>query len=64
MPTTTGLDLKVERVRAKLTVNELVAAMGISRTTFWTIEKAGEVPPATVEKYRDAIARLTAQKAA
>ena len=64
MEHTTGLDLKVERVRAKLSLNEVVAEMGVSRTTVWTIEKAPEVKPETAQAYRDAIARLSEKAAA
>lgn len=58
MAHTTGLKLKVERVQAGLSVNALTREMGISRTTFWTIEKSPIVRPETARAYRDAIARL------
>ena len=63
MAHTTGLKLKVERVQAGLSVNALTREMGISRTTFWTIERATVVKPETARAYRDAIARLTSEAA-
>ena len=60
---TTGRELRTLRTLSGVTVNALVEAMGVSRTTVWTIERQSIVKPETAAKYRDAIARLM-QKAA
>jgi hypothetical protein len=51
------------RTLSGVTVNALVEAMQVSRTTIWTIERQPIVKPEQAAKYRDAIARLM-QKAA
>lgn len=56
---TTGAELRTERTLAGLSVQAVAEAMGVSRTTFWTIERAGFVKPQTAQAYRDAVARLT-----
>lgn len=54
MPTT-GLDLRVKRVRARVALGELVKAIGFSRTTVWGIEKALVVSPEHVKRYLAAL---------
>ena len=62
--TTTGRELRTLRALSGVTVNALYKAMGVSRTTVWTIERQPVVKPETAAKYRDAIARLMQQQAA
>jgi hypothetical protein len=54
MPTS-GLDLRVKRVRARVSLKALVAASGRSRTTVWQMEKAAVVDPADVKLYLTAL---------
>lgn len=54
MPTS-GLDLRVKRVRARVALNDLVKAIGLSRTTVWGIEKAAVVEPERVAAYLKAL---------
>jgi transcriptional regulator with XRE-family HTH domain len=61
---TTGRELRTLRALSGVTVNALVEAMGVSRTTVWTIERQPVVKPETAAKYRDAIARLMTRAAA
>lgn len=61
---TTGRELRTLRTLSGVTVNALYKAMGVSRTTVWTIERQPIVKPETAAKYRDAIARLMQQAAA
>ena len=56
--TTTGRELRTLRTLSGVTVNDLVKAIGLSRTTVWSIERQAVVKPETAAKYRDAIARL------
>lgn len=58
MPTTAGIDLKVERVRANVTVTALAAQMGLSRQSVHGLERAGKVPPERAEQYRSALTVL------
>lgn len=58
MPTTAGIDLKVERVRANVTVTDLAARMGTSRQTLWGIERSAAVAPERVRQYREALASI------
>lgn len=60
---TTGRELRTLRALSGVTVNALVAEMGVSRTTVWTIERQPIVLPEKAAAYREAIARLM-QKAA
>jgi hypothetical protein len=57
MPTS-GIDLKVERVRANLTVVAVSAQMGLSRQAVWGIERAARVSPERVRQYREALLAL------
>lgn len=59
MTPTTGHQLRVERVAARITVNAIYKAMKVSRTTVWSIERQAIVREDQVALYRDAIARLT-----
>lgn len=52
---TTGNDLKVERVKAKVKMKDLAARMRISRQTLWGIERAGDVDKDQAKVYRDAL---------
>lgn len=58
MTPTTGHQLRVERVAARISVNAITAAMGVSRTTVWSIERQAIVREDQAAAYRDAIARL------
>lgn len=53
--TTSGTDLKVERVRANVTIIDLAARMGLSRQTLWGLERAARVAPERVTQYREAL---------
>lgn len=50
-----GTDLKVERVKANLTIQAVAARMGVSRQTIWGIERAANVAPERADQYRRAI---------
>jgi transcriptional regulator with XRE-family HTH domain len=68
MPTQ-GIDLKVERIRAKVKAQDLAAQMRVSRATLWAIERMGDVDRDRVAQYRDALnelkdVRLTSDTAA
>lgn len=54
MPTT-GLDLRVKRVRARVSLGDLVKAIGLSRTTVWGIERAAVVEPERAADYLRAL---------
>lgn len=58
MPYTAGIDLKLERVRASVTVTDLAAQMGLSRQSVHGIERAGRVTPERAAQYRAALAAL------
>lgn len=60
MPNTTGLDLKLERVRARLTVTAVAAQMGLSRQSVHGIERAADPGPERVRQHRAAVAELRA----
>jgi hypothetical protein len=60
---TTGRELRTLRTLSGVTVNALVAEMGVSRTTVWVMERQPIVAPEKAAQYREAIARLM-QKAA
>jgi transcriptional regulator with XRE-family HTH domain len=50
-----GNELKVERVRAHVTIIDLAARMGLSRQTLWGIERAARVSPERAVQYRAAL---------
>lgn len=52
---TSGTDLKVERVRANVTIVDLAARMGLSRQALWGIERAAHVAPDRIAQYRQAL---------
>ena len=54
--TTSGNDLKVERVRARVKQGDLAARMGVSRQTLWTIERSAVVDAPQVIRYMRALA--------
>jgi len=58
MPTTSGIDLKVERVREGVTVTALAAQMGLSRQSVHGLERAGRVTPERTAQYREALRHL------
>ena len=58
MPTVSGIDLKVERVRHGLTVTAVAAQMGLSRQSVHGIERAGRVTVERADQYRQALATL------
>lgn len=55
MPTTAGIDLKLERVRSGITVTTLAARMGLSRQSVHGLERAGRVTPERAAQYRAAL---------
>lgn len=59
MDTTTGLDLKVERVRNRIKATDLARAMGVSRQRVSAIESLAHVPTDAVDRYREALMSLT-----
>lgn len=56
---TTGLDLKIERVRSRLTVRRLARAMGVSGQRISQIEGLAVVTAEAESRYREAIRSLT-----
>lgn len=63
MPTS-GLDLKLERTAARVSVKELAARMDVSPARISTIESRAVVTERAAEKYRAALAALPAVAAA
>lgn len=59
MDNTTGLDLKVERVRQRVKAIDLADAMGVSRQRVSAIEALALVPSDAVERYRSALMSVT-----
>lgn len=57
----TGTDLKVERVRAGLTMTEVARRMGVSRQTLWGIERAETVAAEREHQYREALSASDAK---
>lgn len=57
MPTH-GMELKVERVRANVTIVTLAARMGLSRQAVWGLERAAVVDSDRAKRYRDALAAV------
>lgn len=56
MPTS-GTDLKVERVKARLKLKEVAARMGLSRQALWALELAEIVDPERAQQYLAALDR-------
>ena len=55
----TGTDLKVERVRAGLTMRQVAERMGISRQSLWAIERQELVDATREQQYRAALTART-----
>jgi transcriptional regulator with XRE-family HTH domain len=51
-----GLDLRVERRAADITLTEVAARMGLSRQTVHTLEKSAVLSVERVAQYRAALA--------
>jgi hypothetical protein len=49
------MDLKVERIRASVTIVSLAARMGLSRQAVWGLERAAVVDSDRAKRYRDAL---------
>jgi transcriptional regulator with XRE-family HTH domain len=58
MPKTSGLDLKLARVREGLTVVAVAAQMGLSRQSVHGLERAAIVTPERALQYRAAVEAL------
>lgn len=56
---TTGMDLKVERVRARVSATRIAERMGVVRQRISQIEALAAVPDDTAERYRMALASVT-----
>jgi transcriptional regulator with XRE-family HTH domain len=56
----TGTDLKVERVRANVTIVSLAARMGLSRQAIWGLERSVAVDAGRVKAYREALEAASA----
>lgn len=56
---TTGMDLKVERVKARVTAQRLAASLEVSRQRISAIEALAVVNDDLVGRYRDALLSLT-----
>lgn len=59
---TTGLDLKIERVRARVTAVDLAHAMGVSRQRISAIESLATVPTEAAERFRAALMSVTSPR--
>lgn len=57
---TTGIDLKVQRIRRQVTGRALAERMGISTATLTRLEQRGAVQPDVAQRYRDALATFPA----
>jgi transcriptional regulator with XRE-family HTH domain len=55
----TGMDLKVERVRARVTAQRLAEALDVSRQRISSIEALAVVHADLAARYRGALASLT-----
>lgn len=53
-----GLDLKVERIRSRVTVTRLAAEMGVSRQRVSQLETLNEVTPVMAQRYREALLQV------
>lgn len=52
---TTGMDLKVRRIRARVTQEQIAKHVGLSRSWVAKVERSKEVAPAVVGRYYDAL---------
>lgn len=55
----TGMDLKVERIKARVTAVRLAEQMGVTRQRIAAIEGDAVVTPDTAERYREALLSVT-----
>lgn len=60
---TTGMDLKVERVKARVTAQRLAAVLEVSRQRISAIEALGFVNDDLAGRYREALVSLTQEPA-
>ena len=58
---TTGMDLKVDRIRARVQQQDLARAMGVSRQRVAQVESWPKVHEAMEQRYRAALAQLADQ---
>lgn len=56
---TTGMDLKIERVRARVTAQRLGEVLDVSRQRISAIEALAVVNPDLATRYRDALVSVT-----
>ncbi len=56
---TTGLDLKVERIRARVSAVRLAAAMSVARQRVSQVEALAVVNDDLVARYREALVSVT-----
>lgn len=56
MPETTGLDLKLERVAARVKARDVASAMGVSASRVSLIEREQFPSAEVVRRYREAVA--------
>jgi hypothetical protein len=56
---TSGMDLKVERVKARASATAIAEQMGVVRQRISQIEALAIVPDDTVERYRTALLSVT-----
>jgi len=61
---TTGLDLKIERIRAGVMVKDLADAMGITSPRLSRIEKDEPVTDRMITRYRAALGTCRTSRAA
>lgn len=54
-----GLDLKVERIRARITATAVASEMGVTRQRVSAIEALAVVTSDVAERYRGAVMSLT-----
>jgi transcriptional regulator with XRE-family HTH domain len=64
MDVTTGMDLKIERIRERVSTKELAAQMNVVRQRIHQIEALAVVNPDLERRYRDALAALTSKETA
>lgn len=59
---TSGIDLKIERVRTRATAKALADQLGVTRQRVSAIEALGVVNDDLVARYRDALMSLTSDE--
>jgi hypothetical protein len=62
VPRHNGLDLKIKRIRARLTQEQLSASMGVSRVRVGQIEGMPEVTMVVKERYLTGLTRAKLAK--